>query len=276
MRLVSYRAGSDERARVGELQGDRVVELAAGSIIDWLAGEGREPAGAEHALADVELLAPVPEPPSVRDFYAYEGHAATGARLRGRELAPEWYEAPAFYFSNPASIRGPGEPVARPAASRLLDFELEIAAVIGTDEDIAGFTLMNDWSARDVQAGEMAVGLGPHKGKDFAISLGPWIVTPDELPYEDGRLRLEATVTVNGAEIARSDASLQHFGWPELVAHAARDTRLRPGDVLGSGTLTGGCLIELGPLEGDRFLEPGDVVALSAPGLGTLENVVTS
>jgi fumarylacetoacetate (FAA) hydrolase len=276
MRLVSYRAGSDPRDRVGELRGERIIELAAGSMLDWLAGEGREPSGAEHAPAGVELLAPVPEPPSVRDFYAFEGHAATGARLRGRELAEEWYGAPAFYFSNPASIRGPGAPVARPAASRLLDFELEIAAVMGTGDDIAGFTLMNDWSARDVQAGEMAVGLGPHKGKDFATSLGPWLVTPDELPYEDGRLHLEATVTVNGAEIARGDASLQHFGWPELVAHAARDTRLRPGDVLGSGTLTGGCLIELGPLEGDRFLEPGDVVALSAPGLGTLENVVIS
>ena len=276
MRLVSYRVGSGARARVGELRGERVIELAAASMLDWLAGMGREPAGAEHAPAGVELLAPVPEPPSVRDFYAFEGHAVTGARLRGRELAEEWYAAPAFYFSNPASIRGPGAPVARPAASRLLDFELELAAVIGGDGDIAGFTLMNDWSARDVQRGEMSVGLGPSKAKDFATSLGPWLVTPDELPYEDGRLHLEATVTVNGAEIARGDASLQHFGWPELVAHAARDTRLRPGDVLGSGTLTGGCLIELGPLEGDRFLEPGDVVALSAPGLGTLENVVTS
>ena len=276
MRLVSYRVGSDARARVGELRGERVIELAAASMLDWLAGEGREPAGAEHAPAGVELLAPVPEPPSVRDFYSFEGHAVTGARLRGRELAEEWYAAPAFYFSNPASIRGPGAPVARPAASRLLDFELEIAAVIDGDGEIGGFMLMNDWSARDVQAGEMAIGLGPHKGKDFATSLGPWLVTPDELPYEDGRLHLEATVTVNGAEIARGDTSLQHFGWPELVAHAARDTRLRPGDVLGSGTLTGGCLIELGPLEGDRFLEPGDIVALSAPGLGTLENVVTS
>jgi fumarylacetoacetate (FAA) hydrolase len=276
MRLVSFRAGPDGPPRVGELRGERVRELGASSMIDWLAGEGRQPAGADQALADIELLAPVPEPPSVRDFYAFEGHASTGARLRGQELSEAWYQAPAFYFSNPASIRGPGVPVARPAASRLLDFELEIAAVIGTGGQIAGFTLMNDWSARDVQAGEMAVGLGPHKGKDFATSLGPWLVTPDELPYEDGRLHLEATVTVNGGEIARSDASLQHFGWPELVAHAARDTRLRPGDVLGSGTLTGGCLIELGPLEGGRFLEPGDVVALSAPGLGTLENVVTS
>jgi fumarylacetoacetate (FAA) hydrolase len=273
MRLVSFRAGSPD-VRVGALGGERVRELAAGSMIEWLTGAGREPTGREHALVAVDLLAPIPEPPSLRDFYAYEGHAATGARLRGRELAEAWYEAPVFYFSNPASIHGPGEPVARPAVCRLLDFELELAAVIGADGDIAGFTLMNDWSARDVQANEMAVGLGPHKGKDFATSLGPWLVTPDELPYEDGRLRVAATVTVNGRPVARSDASLQHFSWPEIVAHAARDTRLRPGDVLGSGTLTGGCLLELGPLEGSRFLEPGDVVALSAPGLGTLENEV--
>jgi fumarylacetoacetate (FAA) hydrolase len=265
-----------ERGWPGRIEGDRVIQLAAQTLQSFFTGGGQAREHAEFALADVDLRAPVLNPPSVRDFYAFEGHAVTGARLRGRELAEEWYAAPAFYFSNPASIRGPGAPVARPAASRLLDFELEVAAVMGTGDDIAGFTLMNDWSARDVQAGEMAVGLGPHKGKDFATSLGPWLVTPDELPYEGGRLHLEATVTVNGAEIARGDASLQHFGWPELVAHAARDTRLRPGDVLGSGTVTGGCLIELGPLEGGRFLEPGDVVALSAPGLGTLENVVTS
>jgi len=275
MRLVTFRPGPGEPARVGRLDGETVAELRAASMLDWLAGEGGEPTGAEHSAGAIELLAPVPEPPSVRDFYAFEGHAATGAKLRGRELAKEWYDAPVFYFSNPASIVGPGAPVPRPATSQLLDFELEIAAVIGGDGEIAGFALLNDWSARDVQAAEMAVGLGPHKGKDFATSLGPWLVTPDELPYEDGRLRLEATVTVNGTEVARGDASLQHFGWPELLAHAARDTRLRPGDVLGSGTLTGGCLIELGGLEGGRFLEPGDVVALDASGLGTLENAVT-
>ena len=276
MRLVSFRTGDGDE-RVGEVSGERLRELAAPSMVQWLTGRGHEPAGAEHALADVRLLAPVPEPPSVRDFYAFEGHAATGARLRGRKLAEQWYEAPVFYFSNPASIRGPGEAVARPAGCDLLDFELEIAAVVGAGPDgpdIAGFALMNDWSARDIQAREMAVGLGPHKGKDFATSLGPWLVTPDELPYEGGRLHLEATARVNGQEIARSDAARKHFGWPDLLAHAARDTWLRPGDVLGSGTLTGGCLIELGPLEGGRFLEPGDTVALSAPGLGTLENPV--
>jgi fumarylacetoacetate (FAA) hydrolase len=120
----------------------------------------------------------------------------------------------------------------------------------------------------------MTVGLGPAKGKDFATSLGPWLVTPDELPYVDGRLKLEASVTVNGSEIARSDAGKQHFPWPVLIAHAARDTRLRPGDVLGSGTLARGCLLELGPLDGERWIEPGDVVALAAPGLGSLETPV--
>jgi fumarylacetoacetate (FAA) hydrolase len=273
MRLVTYRDGAGAAA-VGELDGDRVRGLGAPSMIAWLAGEGRERTGEEAPLTGVELLAPVPEPPSLRDFFAYEGHVAAGWRRRGGEVPEYWYEVPAFYFSNPASIHGPGQPVARPAATRMLDFELEIAAVIGGDGEIAGFTLLNDWSARDVQAGEMSVGLGPSKAKDFATSLGPWLATPDELPLENGRLALDASVSVNGRELSRSDARAQHFSWEEIVGHAGRDTRLRPGDVLGSGTLTGGCLLELGPLEGDRFLEPGDVVALEAPGLGRLETPI--
>jgi fumarylacetoacetate (FAA) hydrolase len=241
-------------------------------MIDWLCGRGRERTGASNALADVALRAPVPEPPSVRDFFSYEGHVAAGFKRRGIDRIPEqWYEQPVFYFSNPASIHGPGDPVARPPGCNLLDFELEIAAVIGAGGKIAGFTLMNDWSARDFQLGEMAVGLGPAKGKDFATSIGPWLVTPDELPYTEGRLVLEARVQVNGQELSRCHADEQHFTWPEIVAHAGRDTRLRPGDVLGSGTLTGGCLLELGPLDGDRFLEPGDTVALMAGALGRLE-----
>jgi fumarylacetoacetate (FAA) hydrolase len=136
--------------------------------------------------------------------------------------------------------------------------------------------VLNDWSARDLQKMEMAVGLGPAKGKDFATSLGPVLVTADELPYEDGRLKLEASVAVNGEQVARSDASKQHWSWPEIVAHAARNTRgLRAGDVLGSGTLGGGCLLEHGLLQGERpGLEPGDVVTLEAPGIGTLSNPV--
>jgi fumarylacetoacetate (FAA) hydrolase len=273
MRLVTYR---DPRGAigVGRLDGAEVEVLRAAGMLEWLRGEGRDASGTRLALDAVELLAPVPEPPSVRDFFAYEGHVSTGWRLRGGEVPPAWYAAPTFYFSNPASIHGPGQPVRCPESTRMLDFELEVAAVIGADGEIAGFTLFNDWSARDVQREEMTVGLGPAKGKDFAISLGPWLVTPDELPYEDGRLWIEATAAVNSLELTRTDAGEQHFSWPEIVAHAARDTRLRPGDLLGSGTLNRGCLLELGPLDGDRWLEPGDAVALSAESLGTLETPI--
>jgi fumarylacetoacetate (FAA) hydrolase len=281
MRLVTFRDPGGV-VRVGELAGELVRVLGAPAMVAWLEGEGRAPTGVEHALGEVRLLAPIPEPPSVRDFYAFERHVATGWRRRGAAIPEYWYEAPAFYFSNPASIHGPGDPVKRPGATAMLDFELEVAAIVGAEAKIAGFTLMNDWSARDLQAKEVTVGLGPHKGKDFATSLGPWLVTPDELPNEGGRLRLEATVSVNGRQLSRCDASEQHFGWPDLLAHAARDTRLRPGDVLGSGTLAGGCLMELGPQDlgdgrGERWIEPGDLVTLEAPGLGALENpVVTS
>jgi fumarylacetoacetate (FAA) hydrolase len=275
VRLGTVRSGDGE-IFVGELEDGLVHLHAASSMLDWLGGEGRERTGESHDLDELTLLAPVPEPPSVRDFYAFERHVAAGWRRRGAEIPEYWYEAPAFYFSNPASIQGPGAPVPRPSGVAMLDFELEIAAVVGAGAEIAGFTLMNDWSARDLQAREVTVGLGPHKAKDFATGLGPWIVTPDQLPNEDGRLQVSAAVTVNGKEVTRSDASEQHFGWPELLAHAARGTSLRPGDVLGSGTLAGGCLLELGPQDfgdgrGERWIEPGDVVALQAEGLGTLE-----
>jgi fumarylacetoacetate (FAA) hydrolase len=279
MRLVTFRDPHGAQ-RVGRLDGDvtgdgRVVELSAHSMLEWLRGDGHAPTGRDHAIAEVGLLAPVLEPPSVRDFFAYEGHVATGWRLRGGEVPEAWYAAPVFYFSNPASIHGPDQPVRRPAGCEWLDFELEIAAVVGEGGEIAGYMLLNDWSARDIQAREMTVGLGPAKGKDFATSLGPWLVTPDELPLEDGRLQLEATVSVNGEELSRSDAGAMHWSWPQLVAQAARETRLRPGDVLGSGTLNRGCLLELNAEGAEsgaepRWLQPGDTVTIAAPGLGAL------
>lgn len=278
MRLVTFR-DPHSSVRVGRLDGDgddaRVVELTAPTMLAWLRGEGHEPTGRDHAIGDVKLLAPVERPPSVRDFFAYEGHVATGWRLRGGEIPEAWYEAPVFYFSNPASIHGPGEPVKRPAGCEWLDYELEIAAVIGEGGEIAGYTLFNDWSARDIQRREMTVGLGPAKGKDFATSIGPWLVTPDELPIEDGRLTLTATVSLNGDELTRNDAGAMHWSWPQLVAHAARATTLMPGDILGSGTLHRGCLLELNT-EGDepRWLQPGDSVTLSAPGLGELSGLI--
>ena len=255
-KLVTFSSREGDQ-RVGELRGGGgVVELEAASMLEWLTGRGRAPAGREHPIEAVHLHAPVPDPPSVRDFYAYEGHVRVGANLRGQEIAEAWYEAPVFYFE-------------------MLDFELEIAAVIGSGDQIAGFTLMNDWSARDIQRREMTVGLGPAKGKDFATSLGPWLVTPDELSFDGKRLDLEATVSVNGRTVSRAQAKPIHFPWPELVAQAARNTRLRPGDILGSGTLTGGCLLELGPLDG-HWIEPGDEVTLAATGLGELRTPVVS
>jgi fumarylacetoacetate (FAA) hydrolase len=282
MRLGTFAIPEGERF-VAEVHDDHVHRLAAPTMLGWLAGEGRERAGEAYGATELTTLAPVPQPPSVRDFYAFERHVQAGARLRGKEVAEYWYEAPAFYFSNPASIVGPGAAVRRPEGVALLDFELEVAAIVGVpvggaagELGLAGFTLMNDWSARDVQAREVTVGLGPHKAKDFATSLGPHLVTPDELPYRGGRLELRAMVEVNSVAVTTAEAGDQHFGWPELLAHAGRDTRLRPGDVLGSGTLAGGCLLELGALpaaaggDGRRWLEPGDAVTLRAEGLGQL------
>ena len=273
MKLVTF-AIRDRQVRVGSVRPDGVIdELEAVDMLEWLGGDGRRPTGATHEPDEVRPLAPVPSPPSVRDFFAYEGHVRAGFRRRGAEIPDAWYEAPVFYFSNPAAVFGPDETVRRPALCRMLDFELELAAIVGAGAQIAGFTLLNDWSARDIQQREMTVGLGPAKGKDFATSLGPWLVTPDELPFDGERLNLEATVSVNGRIVARASAEPMHFSWPELVAQAARDTRLRPGDVLGSGTLAGGSLLDIGPLEG-RWIEPGDEVVLAAPGLGQLRTPV--
>jgi fumarylacetoacetate (FAA) hydrolase len=271
LKLVTFAAAGAEH--VGELSEDgSVVELEASDMIEWLTGFGRAATPRAYGLEEVALRAPVPVPPAVRDFYAYEGHVRAGFARRGSDTIPDaWYEAPVFYFSNPASVRGPEEPVRRPEGCEQLDFELEIAAIIDGAGQIAGFTLMNDWSARDIQRREMTVGLGPAKGKDFATSLGPFLVTPDELTFDGGRLALEATVSVNGSVRSRCQASEMHYSWPELLAQAARETRLRPGDVLGSGTLTGGCLLELG----GAWIEPGDEVVLSAPVLGELRTAVT-
>src|SRR5262249_26824696 len=145
-------------------------------------------------------------------------------------------------------------------------------------EYVAGFTIMNDWSARDLQRAEMAVGLGPSKGKDFATSLGPELVGLDELRdhYRDGRLHLAMTASVNGRVLSRGDSGSMHWTWPQLIAHASRDTRLRPGDVLGSGTLGTGCILELTPEAVGGWLQPGDVVELAVERLGTLRNPVVA
>ena len=185
----------------------------------------------------------------------------------GSRSTPEWYGRPVFYFSNPAAIYGPGDEISFPAESSEWDYELEVAAVIGAEGRIAGFTILNDWSARDLQRAEMTVGLGPAKGKDFATSLGPVLVTPDEL----GDLRLEMTARINGEERSRGNLGDIHWPFEELAAHAAESTRLVPGDVLGSGTVGTGCILEHGD---GRWLRSGDEVELEVEGIGVLRNRV--
>jgi fumarylacetoacetate (FAA) hydrolase len=192
---------------------------------------------------------------------------ATARARRGLEVPPEWYELPVFYFSNPAAIYGPEDEIPYPDGTRELDYELEVAAVIGAAGEIGGFTIMNDWSARDLQRAEMKVGLGPAKGKDFATSLGPVVVTPDEF---DGS-RAAMTARVNGEERSRGELGDMHHSWAAIAAHAARNTTLHAGDVLGSGTVGTGCILEHGD---GRWLERGDVVELEVEGLGVLRNVV--
>lgn len=251
-----------------------------------------------HALADPVLVAPVdevtflpplPEPSTIRDFYAFEQHVATARARRGLEMEPLWYKLPVFYFTNPYAAIGHGAFVTPPHTSQELDYELEVAAIVGMGGEsiherdarrhIVGYTLMNDWSARDIQRDEMKLSMGPVKGKDFATSLGPWMVTPDEL--EDRRsaksFDLPLTATVNGRVYSKGNLADIHWSFEEMIAYASRDTSCRPGDVIGSGTCGTGCILELSLVHGSEaypYLQHGDVVTLAAPVLGELSATV--
>ncbi len=236
-------------------------------------------------LSEVRLLAPLPRPPSLRDFYAFEQHVAAAMGKRNRPVPPAWYDVPVFYFSNHQAIYGPDADIPLTRTSEL-DYELEIACVIGragrdileedAEEYIAGYTIMNDWSARDTQREEMSVGMGPAKGKDFATSLGPWLVTPDELEdraLPDGRYNLPMIARINQVERSRGNFRDIFYTFAQIIARALRDTNLYPGDILGSGTVGTGCLLELTGGEGP-WLQPGDEVELEIAGLGLLRNRV--
>jgi 2-keto-4-pentenoate hydratase/2-oxohepta-3-ene-1,7-dioic acid hydratase in catechol pathway len=288
-----------EQTRAAVIEGDVVRVLPAGiDTIDLLSADPEQLAllasrtEAEVALSDAALLAPV-KPATIRDFSVFEQHIE-GVRMNGGPDAgvpPVFYESPYCYFTNPHALTGPGDAIAVPPGCERLDLELEVAAVIGragsnlTPEEsgahIAGYTIFNDWSARDLQMAEMRLGLGTCKGKDFANTLGPWIVTPDELePYLDGdRLDLEMRAEVNGRALGVDTLANMAWSFPELVSYASRGTWVRPGDVLGSGTCGSGCLFELWGRNGrDSFdpLAPGDVVSLHAEGIGTLTNTVVA
>src|SRR5437588_10814139 len=205
-------------------------------------------------------------PPSIRDCMAFEEHVRNARATRGLEVPKTWYEIPVFYFSNPGAIYRDGDEVPKPITGAL-DYELELACVIGADGRPEGFTIMNDFSARDLQAREMQVGLGPAKGKDFATALGPVLVTPDELPSD---LDMRAIARVNGEFRTDSRTGGMHFAWEQLLEAAARNTPgLVAGDVIGSGTVGRGCILEHGD---QRWLQPGDDVELEIEGIGVLRN----
>jgi fumarylacetoacetate (FAA) hydrolase len=256
--------------------------VALGELVE-AAADTEEPA---LDAADLRFGPPILQPPSLRDFYAFEGHVRTMWERRGGTVPDAWYRIPIFYFSNVSEIRGPGDPVWRPAASQELDYELEVAALIDTpvhdlpaergEEAIGGYLVFNDWSARDLQREETTVRLGPAKGKDFATSIGPWLVTPDELA--DARAgkgyNLAMTATVNATELSRGRWADAQFSFGEMIARASADVHLRPGDLIGSGTVGTGCLLEVRDAILKRYLEPGDEVTLAVERLGTLTTPV--
>ncbi|MEU4745678.1 fumarylacetoacetate hydrolase family protein [Actinosynnema sp. NPDC023658] len=291
MRFATYH--HDGRQQVGVLDDDDLLHpVDARSLVDVL---DDLPAAGADALAGppgphvsgVRLLAPL-RPPTVRDFVTFEEHVE-GMRA-GAGVPEQWYAAPTFYFGNPYAVIGPHDDVPVPPGSAVLDFELEVAAVVGREgrdltpeqarDHIAGYTIFNDWSARDLQSAEMAVGLGPCKGKDTATTLGPWLVTPDELePYRaDGLLGLALTAEVNGRVVGSDLLSNMSWTFEEMVAYASRGTVVRPGDVLGSGTCgNGGCLAELWGRGAEQHpLRPGDTVTLTAEGIGRITTTVVA
>jgi len=303
MKLLTYDTGNGPCC--GVLSDDQVVDVTAllgadqtlpdvrallelgDSPIDRVGDAlARNIAAPSVPLDGVRLRAPILQPPTVRDFFSYEEHVTAQGT---RPAAEAWYRLPIFYFSNPLRIFGPDDQVPYPSATERLDYELELGCVIGREgsniaaadafDYIAGFCIFNDWSCRDLQMDEMSVGLGPAKGKDAASSIGPWLVTPDELaPYlRDGRLQIKCTARVNGeAWLQEGDGGVSYHTWGDFVERASKDSRIVPGDVLGSGTVGGGSIgeaIQKG-YETARFLQPGDVVEFDVEGIGLLRNTV--
>ena len=303
MKLLTYDSGSGPRC--GVLRDEHAVDVTAllgadQTLRDVRAllelGDGvlnrvrdalaRDSGAPSVPLDEVRLRAPVLQPPTVRDFMSFEEHASgQGARV----LHEAWYRLPVFYFSNSLRIFGPDDQVPFPSATDRLDYEMELGCVIGREgsdiaaadalDYIAGFCIFNDWSARDLQMDEMSIGLGPAKGKDSASSLGPWLVTADEMaPYlRDGRLQVKCTVRVNGdVWLHEGDGGAAHHSWGDFVERASKDSRIVPGDVLGSGTVGGGSIPEAiaRGTQSARYLQPGDVVELEVEGIGTLRNTL--
>jgi 2-keto-4-pentenoate hydratase/2-oxohepta-3-ene-1,7-dioic acid hydratase in catechol pathway len=271
VKLVTYQAGRGPR--VGLLDGEAIVDVGfEGDMVSFI--EAGAPLGERTPVTGGRLLAPL-RPRSLRDFLTFKGHLDNVMPRLGREIAPEWFDVPAYYKGMPDTVIGPGDEIPWPAYADRLDHELELAAVIGKSgkdvraedamEYVFGWTIWNDMSARDTQTRELPIGMGPAKAKDWDGSnvLGPCIVTADELDGTNVRM----SVRVNGETWGEDSSSHMHHTFGHLIAYASQSQTLYPGEVFGSGTAAGGSGMEL-----DRWLRPGDVVELEIEGIGVLRN----
>ncbi|WP_337860804.1 fumarylacetoacetate hydrolase family protein [Ferroplasma sp.] len=234
--------------------------------------------------AEIKYKIPVPGMRSVRDFYAFEDHVKNARKNKGLEMIKEWYDFPVFYFSCTPNVYPSGADIKYPKKSKAFDYEMEVCAVIGKKimdchencmDSIFGFIIMNDWSLRDIQKEEMKVMLGPAKGKDYATSFGPFLVTSDEILKDsiDGKINIELKGYVNDKLYSENNLKNIYFSFSQLLERASDSVPLLPGDVIGSGTFGSGCILELGP-EKYGWLKPGDTVKFESPQLGELINRV--
>lgn len=323
MKFVSY--VNNTRERLGLYLDNKIYDLSdaaakAGTFLPWeMLGflQGEEEAmekarNVEEKLKsgniempffewkDIKILAPVPNPPSCRDGYAFRQHVATARRNRKVEMIPEFDEYPIFYFTNHNAIQGPGDVYCMPDHFRQLDFELEACVVIGkkgrniraanADSYIAGYMIMNDLSARQLQMEEMKLNLGPAKGKDFSTVIGPWLVTTDELEkwkaappagHTGNRYNLKMRCSVNGIQVSEGSMGDMDWTFAEIIERVSYGVNIQPGEVIGSGTVGTGCFLELngtGKLNDPdypvQWLQEGDVVEMTIDGLGCLQNVI--
>jgi len=271
------------------LDGGPDAMLRVRGLVEAVAADEEGLWSCSQPLDDVQLLAPIPFPRTIRDFYAFEQHVKTARSLRGLDMIPEWYDHPVFYYSNPGAVYGPDADIPYPRGSKEVDYELEIACVVGkpgrdipaeeANDYIAGYLIMNDWSARDTWRNfESKLSMGPAKSKDFANSLGPYLVTPDELEDRregegaETRYNLDMRARINGKELSRGNANTLTHTFASMIEWASTDVWLRPGDVLGSGTVGTGCILELRPENTGGWLKPGDEVELEIERLGVLRN----
>jgi 2-keto-4-pentenoate hydratase/2-oxohepta-3-ene-1,7-dioic acid hydratase in catechol pathway len=242
--------------------------------------------GPRYRESEFSFLPPIVRPPSFRDFCGFEEHMKATAARRGLEVASVWYETPVFHFSNHNALVGQGAEVFAPVGSHELDYGLQLGVVIGQAgrdipasrawDHVFGFTIINDFGARDLQRHEMSAGLGPAKGNDFATAVGPWLVSRSEFRdrIEGEHLTLEMRARVNGRELSRGNVASLHHTIPQMIAYASRDVDLVPGDLIGTGTVGSGCILELGPENMGGWLKPGDLVELEIERLGVLRTSI--